>query len=57
MLMGGSILPLQNVFLAAIGLLALVGIGREINQVGYLIIHLYLIANPYKGVAIFGSRS
>ena len=46
---GGRILPLQNVFLAAIPLPPLVGIGKDMNQAGYFNTRLYLIASPTRG--------
>jgi hypothetical protein len=52
--MGAECCPYKMFFLAAIVLLSLVGIGREMIQAGYLISRLYIISQSPKGLSFLG---
>jgi hypothetical protein len=54
--MGAECCPYKMFFLAAIVLLSLVGIGREMIQAGYLIPCLNLNKPIPQGIVIFGKR-
>jgi hypothetical protein len=47
--MGAEYCPYKLLFLAAIALPPLVGIGKDMNQAGYFNARLYLIASPTRG--------